>query len=50
MQAKGVGCPGIARKDENGAIAKGGAIHAQSDFMRPLYRWGDILFANAVKM
>jgi hypothetical protein len=50
MQAKGVGCPGIARKDENGAIAKGGAIHAQSDFMRPLYQWGDILFANAVKM
>ena len=29
---------------------KGHAIHTQSDFMRPLYEWGDALFANAVKM
>ena len=29
---------------------KGRAIHTQSDFMRPLYEWGDTLFANAVKM
>jgi hypothetical protein len=29
---------------------KGRAIHTQSDFMRPLYEWGDALFANAVKM
>jgi hypothetical protein len=29
---------------------KGRAIHAQSDFMRPLYEWGDTLFANAVKI
>jgi glycosyltransferase involved in cell wall biosynthesis len=29
---------------------KGRAIHSQSDFMRPLYAWGDALFANAVKM
>jgi len=29
---------------------KGRAIHAQSDFMRPLYEWGETLFANAVKM
>ena len=29
---------------------KGRAIHTQSDFMRPLYEWGDRLFANAVKM
>ena len=29
---------------------KGQAIHTQSDFMRPLYEWGDTLFANAVKM
>ena len=28
---------------------KGQAIHTQSDFMRPLYEWGDTLFANAVK-
>ena len=27
---------------------KGRAIHTQSDFMRPLYEWGDALFANAV--
>jgi glycosyl transferase family 2 len=27
---------------------KGQAIHTQSDFMRPLYEWGDTLFANAV--
>jgi glycosyltransferase involved in cell wall biosynthesis len=27
---------------------KGRAIHAESDFMRPLYEWGDTLFANAV--
>jgi glycosyltransferase involved in cell wall biosynthesis len=29
---------------------KGQAIHARSDFMRPLYEWGDALFANAVKI
>jgi glycosyltransferase involved in cell wall biosynthesis len=29
---------------------KGQAIHTQSDFMRPLYEWGDPLFANAVKI
>jgi glycosyltransferase involved in cell wall biosynthesis len=29
---------------------KGQAIHTQSDFARPLYEWGDTLFANAVKM
>jgi hypothetical protein len=29
---------------------KGRAIHTQSDFMRPLYEWGDTLFANAVQM
>jgi glycosyltransferase involved in cell wall biosynthesis len=29
---------------------KGGAIHTQSDFKRPLYEWGDTLFANAVRI
>jgi hypothetical protein len=29
---------------------KGRAIHIQSDFMRPLYEWGDTLFANAVRI
>lgn len=29
---------------------KGHAIHTQSDFMRPLYEWGDTLFANAVRI
>ena len=29
---------------------KGRAIHTQSDFMWPLYEWGDTLFANAVKI
>ena len=29
---------------------KGRAIHTQSDFMRPLYEWGDTLFAAAVKI
>ena len=29
---------------------KGQAIHTQSDFMRPLYEWGDALFSNAVRI
>ena len=29
---------------------KGQAIHTESDFKRPLYEWGDELFANAVRM
>ncbi len=29
---------------------KGQAIHTESDFKRPLYEWGDKLFANAVKI
>jgi hypothetical protein len=29
---------------------KGQAIHIHSDFMRPLYEWGDQLFASAVKI
>jgi len=29
---------------------KGRAIHTQSDFMRPLYEWGDTLFANAIEI
>jgi glycosyltransferase involved in cell wall biosynthesis len=29
---------------------KGRAIHTRSDFMRPLFEWGDTLFANAVKI
>ena len=29
---------------------KGQAIHAESDFKRPLYEWGERLFANAVPM
>ena len=29
---------------------KGQAIHTQSDFMRPLYEWGDALFANAIRI
>jgi len=29
---------------------KGQGIHTQSDFNRPLYEWGDTLFANAVRI
>lgn len=29
---------------------KGKGIHTESDFQRPLYGWGDTLFANAVKL
>jgi glycosyltransferase involved in cell wall biosynthesis len=29
---------------------RGRAIHTQSDFMRPLYEWGEALFANAVRI
>ncbi|HYJ58987.1 MAG TPA: glycosyltransferase family 2 protein [Methyloceanibacter sp.] len=29
---------------------KGQAIHTESDFKRPLYAWGETLFANAVPM
>ena len=29
---------------------KGQAIHAESDFKRPLYEWGAALFANAVRI
>jgi hypothetical protein len=29
---------------------KGKAIHTESDFGRPLYQWGDALFANAVRI
>jgi glycosyltransferase involved in cell wall biosynthesis len=29
---------------------KGHAIHTESDFKRPLYAWGETLFANAVPM
>jgi hypothetical protein len=29
---------------------KGRGVHTESDFMRPLYEWGDALFANAVKI
>ncbi|GFO82525.1 MAG: hypothetical protein A49_21520 [Methyloceanibacter sp.] len=29
---------------------KGKAVHAQSDFKRPLYEWGETLFANAVSI
>jgi glycosyltransferase involved in cell wall biosynthesis len=32
------------------AERKGRAIHTESDFDRPLYEWGDMLFANAVPM
>jgi hypothetical protein len=32
------------------AERKGQAIHIQSDFNRPLYEWGDALFANAVRI
>ena len=36
--------------DKEANDRKGRAIHTQSDFMRPLYEWGDTLFANAVRM
>jgi hypothetical protein len=42
MQAGGVGCSGIDRKDENGAIAKKAAQSTP--------QWDDTLFANAAKM
>jgi glycosyltransferase involved in cell wall biosynthesis len=29
---------------------KGKAVHTRSDFDRPLYEWGDVLFKNAVKI
>ena len=29
---------------------KGQAIHTESDFKRPLYEWGETLFANAVRI
>ena len=29
---------------------KGKAVHTESDFGRPLYEWGERLFANAVKL
>jgi glycosyltransferase involved in cell wall biosynthesis len=29
---------------------KGQAVHTESDFKRPLYEWGDELFANAVRI
>ena len=29
---------------------KGQGIHTESDFQRPLYAWGETLFANAVPM
>jgi len=29
---------------------KGKGIHTESDFQRPLYEWGDTLFAHAVKL
>jgi len=29
---------------------KGQGIHTESDFKRPLYEWGDTLFANAVRI
>jgi glycosyltransferase involved in cell wall biosynthesis len=32
------------------AARKGQAIHTQSDFGRPLYAWGETLFANAVRI
>jgi len=32
------------------AARKGQAIHRESDFKRPLYQWGETLFANAVPM